>query len=70
MRLVRSLIIKLSISNSFATRNPLAPIPDNPSKKIFDPESFLNAAYAIMEKSHSILLLDWNAGSFGGTFCN
>ena len=48
----RSLILTVSIFNSFATRNPLAPTPDNPSKKIFGPSNFFkNAAYAIIEIS-------------------
>ena len=65
----RSFITIFSISNSFATRNPLAPIPERPSKKIFGPSNlFKNAAYAIIEKS----LLSFafglkNAGFFGGT---
>ena len=67
--IVFELVMDLSIFNSFATRNPLAPIPDRPSKKIFVPSNlFRNAAYAIMEKS----LLSFafglkNAGFFGGT---
>ena len=33
----KSLITIFSMSNSLATRNPLAPIPDNPSRKILGP---------------------------------
>ena len=55
---LRSLMIIFSIFNSFATRNPLAPTPDNPSKKIFGPSNFFkNAAYAIIEKSLFVLAL-------------
>jgi len=60
-------MITLSTFNSFATRNPLAPIPDNPSRKIFGPSKiFKNAPYATIEKS----LLNFafglkKAGSFG-----
>ena len=66
----RSLIVTLSIFNSFATRNPLAPTPVNPSKKIFGPSNFFkNAAYAIIEKSLFVLALGLkNAGFIGGAF--
>ena len=66
----RSLILTVSIFNSFATRNPLAPTPDNASKKIFGPSNFFkNAAYAIIEKSLFVLAFGLkNAGFIGGTF--
>lgn len=65
----RSLIITLSICNSLATRNPLTPRPDNPSKNIFGPLNFFrNAPYAIIEKSLLTFAFGLkNAGSFGGT---
>ena len=57
-----------SIFNSFATRNPLAPTPDNASKKIFGPSNFFkNAEYAIIEKSLFVLAFGLkNAGLIGG----
>ena len=46
----RSLITTLSTCNSFATRNPLMPTPDNPSKNIFGPAKFFRKdPYAIIE---------------------
>jgi len=52
-----------------ATLNPLAPIPDNPSRKILGPLNFFKKApYAIIEKSLFSLAYGLkNAGSFGGT---
>ena len=66
----RSLIKIFSIFNSFATRNPLAPTPDNASKKIFGPSNFFkNAEYAIIEKSLFVFAFGLkNAGLIGGTF--
>ena len=66
-----SLIITFSTpSISFATLNPLAPNPDNPSKKIFgNSKSFQNAEYAIIDISLLNFALGLkNAGSFGGIF--
>jgi len=65
----KSFMTTFSTSNSFATRNPLGPIPDKPSRKIFGPSNFFkNAPYAIMEKSlFSFAFGLKNAGSFGGT---
>ena len=67
---LRSFIFIFSIFNSFATRNPLAPTPDNDSKKIFGPSNFFkNAAYAIIEKSLFVFAFGLkNAGLIGGTF--
>ena len=66
---LRSLIIIFSTSNSFPTRNPLAPNPERPSKKIFGPWNLLRKAeYAIIEKSlFSFAFGLKNAGSIGGT---
>ena len=67
----KSLMITCSmIGISFATRNPLAPRPDNPSRNIFGPSKFFkNDEYAMIEKSlFSFAFGLKNAGSFGGTF--
>jgi len=55
---------------SFATLSPLAPTPDNPSRKILGPSKFFKKAeYAIIEKSRFNFAFGLkNAGSFGGTF--